>query len=201
VSVLAVILAATAVGTGVMRSQRAALAVPSEDPASTAAAAPAETAPELASAAPAETAPELASAAPATATDVDWRAVLADLDARRREAIAAGSIRDLAESVDPAGAAWTDDAALVERVRASGAHLTGGRLVTEDVRVLRRGSTRAVLRVRDRRTAYEVVVGGRTTAVAGRAARWWTVTLSATPSFDTADTAWRVRDVEPAAAQ
>ncbi len=149
-------------------------------------------------AAPRSAAPAAPPVAPPAAPVVDWSAVLAVLDSRRRAAIAAGSTESLAESVDPAGAAWTDDAALVERVRESGARMTGGELVTDMVRVVRVDTTTAVLRVRDRRTAYEVVVAGRSTTVAERPARWWTVTLSATPTFEGPETGWRVSEVSVA---
>jgi hypothetical protein len=120
---------------------------------------------------------------------VAWADVLARLDGGRTRALAHGSLAELARWVDPGGAAWVSDAALVRRLRESGAGLVGGGLERLDVVTVGASADRVVLRVRDVRTAYDVVVGSSRTRVPARAARWWEVTLA--PS----EQGWRVRDV------
>ena len=74
----------------------------------------------------------------------------------------------------------------------------GGSLVVLEVRPRAVSSTRAVLLVRDRRTAYSVLTPDGTTTVAARDPRWWRVTmaLAAGPDGD----AWRLADVAHVAA-
>lgn len=127
------------------------------------------------------------------AARTDWAAVLAELDAGRRAALAGGSEAQLARWVDPQGTAWHDDVALLRRLAAADAQLHGGALVLESVELQRADARAAVLRVRDRREAYVVVVDGRTQHVAERTAARWTVTLSR----DDGGT-WRISGVAPA---
>jgi hypothetical protein len=119
--------------------------------------------------------------------------VLARLDDGRTQALAHGSLTELARWVDPGGAAWAADAALEQRLRESGAVLVGGGLERLDVVTVGASADRVVLRVRDIRTAYDVVVGSSRTRVPARAARWWEVTLA------DSEQGWRVRDVVAAA--
>ena len=162
------------VGTGAVRAVTAVGAVASE--------------PSPTSSVPVVQAPSGGSA-PAT----DWAAVLAALDAGRRHALAAGDPDALARWVDPSGAAWARDAALLRRFTTSQAHLTGGEVVLEEVQVQQADAERVLLAVRDRRTAYDVVEGGTTTHVPERAAAWWTVTLTPLPALD--GDGWRIADV------
>ncbi len=119
-----------------------------------------------------------------------WSTVLRQVDAGRLRAIAAGSVGDLADYVDPAGPAFAADSALALRVAASGAALRGGVLQVLGVRTLSSTASRTVLRVRDRRAAYSVEVDGSSSAVAARAPRWWQVTLARG-----LDGRWRIFDV------
>ncbi len=124
---------------------------------------------------------------------VDWVGVLAALDSGRRTALASGSRDDLARWVDPAGAAWGRDAALLQRMSGSDARIQGGELVLEEVRPLRAEAGRVLLAVRDRRAAYDVVQDGATTHVPERAAAWWTVTLTPLPALE--GEGWRIAEV------
>ena len=83
-------------------------------------------------------------------------------------------------------------AALVARVRSTGARVSGGGLVPSSVEVLEAAGTSVRLRVRDVRTAYDVTAGGSTTHVAARGARTWEVTLRRS------GTGWRISDVSAA---
>lgn len=130
---------------------------------------------------------------PAEPVATDWAAVLAALDSGRRQALASGDRDALARWVDPAGAAWARDAALLARLAGSGARLSGGEVVLEEARLLRADANRVVLAVRDRRTAYDVVQGGTTTHVPERTASWWTVTLTPMPALDS--DGWRIAEV------
>lgn len=122
----------------------------------------------------------------------DWGAVLRALDDLRHRAVVAGSTSRLAAAVDPRGGAWAGDAALVARVRATGARLTGGALVPSAVEALDVGASSVRLRARDVRTAYDVTAGGTTTHVAARPERVWEVTLVRY------GTGWRIGDVDAA---
>jgi len=124
-----------------------------------------------------------------------WASVLRAVDAGRLRAICAGSVDELAAYVDPAGPAFAADSGLVARVATSGATLRGGGLEVISVRATRSSSTRAVLRVRDRRAAYVIVAGGTTTAVPARASRAWRVTLARG-----SDGRWRIFEVAPESA-
>jgi hypothetical protein len=124
---------------------------------------------------------------------IDWAGVLAALDSGRRTALASGSRDDLARWVDPAGAAWGRDAALLQRMAGSDARIEGGELVLEEVKPLRAEAGRVLLAVRDRRAAYDVAVDGTTTHVPERAAAWWTVTLTPLPALD--GEGWRIAEV------
>jgi hypothetical protein len=124
---------------------------------------------------------------------VDWVGVLAALDSGRRTALASGSRDDLARWVDPAGAAWGRDAALLQRMAGSDARIEGGELVLEEVRPLRAEAGRVLLAVRDRRAAYDVMQDDTTTHVPERAAAWWTVTLTPLPALD--GEGWRIAEV------
>ena len=124
-----------------------------------------------------------------------WASVLRAVDAGRLRAICAGSVDELATYVDPAGPAFAADSGLVARVATSGASLRGGGLEVISVRATRSSSTRAVLRVRDRRAAYVIVAGGTTTAVPARASRAWRVTLARG-----SDGRWRIFEVAPESA-
>jgi hypothetical protein len=131
---------------------------------------------------------------PATAAPpVDWRTVLADADRGRTAALAAGSTALLREWVT--GTAYLADVALARTIAASGAQLVGGSLVLEAVSVVEAGPVRAVLQVRDRRSAYAVVVDGARQEVPERAARTWTVTLVRGGS----PVRWRIEEVVDAA--
>ena len=122
----------------------------------------------------------------------DWVALLREVDAGRLRAISTGSVRLLADYVDPHGPAWTRDAGLVARVDRSGARLSGGGLEVLMLRAAEAAPGRAVLRVRDRRAAYTVDRSGERSVVAARGPRWWEVTLVA----DSAGR-WRVYAVAP----
>jgi hypothetical protein len=122
----------------------------------------------------------------------DWAAVVAGLDAGRRQALASGSEDELARWVDRQGRAWAADAALLQRLAASGASLSGGELELESVEVQAADDVRAVLDVRDRRGSYDIVVDGAVQHVAERATSRWTLTLTR------ADGVWRIADVVPA---
>jgi hypothetical protein len=122
----------------------------------------------------------------------DWAAVVAGLDAGRRQALASGSEDELARWVDRRGSAWAADAALLQRLAAAGATLRGGQLELESVAVLASDDGRAVLDVRDRRSPYDVVVDGAVQHVAERGTSRWTLTLTR------AEGVWRIADVVPA---
>lgn len=124
-----------------------------------------------------------------------WVQVLGRLDAQRRRAVVAGSRALLADAVDPAGAAWVADAALVDRVRSSGARVSGGALVPTAVEVIAAAGDRVRLRVRDVRTAYDVARAGVTTHVPERAEATWEVTLVRTST----SSGWRIGEVETVA--
>jgi hypothetical protein len=126
----------------------------------------------------------------------DWVEVLAEIDEGRRSAIAAGSAQALARWVDPDGPAWEADAAVAARVSSLRATIQGGVLEILDVRPAPSTAGSMVLLVRDRRSAYSVMVsgGGAAVAVAVRGPRWWRVTLRLTGER------WRVRSVSAVAA-
>ncbi len=136
------------------------------------AAATASAAPTATSTAPATT------TAPATRSATEWVRVLAGLDEGRRSALAAGDEAALARWVDPAGASFAGDLALLHRLRASGAVVVGGGLVVGDVRLQVATSDVAVIDVLDRRAAYVVRTAAGSTAVPGRGWRWWTLRLT-----------------------
>ena len=121
------------------------------------------------------------------------RDVLAALDEGRRAALGSGSADDLARYVDPAGGAWAQDVALLERLAASDARIEGGELELGAVSVEDVGVGEARLAVRDRRLPYDVVADGRTTRMPERPWRWWSITLTALPSLD--GPSWRIADV------
>jgi hypothetical protein len=123
----------------------------------------------------------------------DWASVLEALDAGRRAALGTGSADELARYVDPAGAAWAGDVALLRRLQASGARLEGGVLELGEVRLEQDTDDVVRLSVRDRRLPYDLVEDGRSTHVGERPWRWWSITLAAMPSLD--GPSWRVRDV------
>lgn len=143
---------------------------------------------------PSAPASPLATAAPSTSTavrdpDAAWGRVLARLDALRLRAVTEGSTTLLARAVDPAGSAWADDAALVGRIRRSGAVVTGGALVRTAVEALAVEPSRVRLRVHDIRAAYAVARAGRTERVPARGDRTWEVTLLRSGA------GWRIGDV------
>jgi hypothetical protein len=152
-----------------------------------------------ASAAPPGPSPQVSRAAATTAPAEDWAAVLGELDDRRTAALAAGSVERLAEVVT--GTAYAADLALLRSIAASGARLDGGSLVLEAVDPLSVAGTTAVLRVRDRRSAYSVLAGGIRRQVPERPARTWTITLvrDAAPGPGPAAGTWRVAEVSDAA--
>lgn len=121
----------------------------------------------------------------------DWVDVLAEIDDGRRSALAAGSAQALAGWVDPDGSAWEADAAVAARVRSLRATLHGGVLEILELRLVPTTAGSAVLLVRDRRSAYSVMVtgGGAAVAVPARGPQWWRVTLRLTGER------WRVRSV------
>jgi hypothetical protein len=127
----------------------------------------------------------------------DWAGVLAALDAGRRQALVEGSVDALRAVVAPDGAAWADDAALAARVSALHARIVGGALTVLEVRPTSTAAGRTDLLVRDRRSAYTVVTPDGSRDVPVREARWWRVTLVASPSTPAG---WRVRDVAAVAA-
>ncbi len=137
-------------------------------------------------------APTMSGTPSAPVLPTDWGTVLRALDGLRHRAVVAGSTSRLAGAVDPHGGAWADDAALVARVRATGARLVGGELVPSAVQVLDVGASSVRLRVRDVRTAYDVTAGGTTTHVAARPERVWDVTLVRYGE------GWRIGDVDAA---
>ena len=100
-----------------------------------------------------------------TGAGPDWDALLAAADAGRGAAIAAGDTDALRTWVDPAGPAWPADSALAGRVSALHARVEGGSLVVLEVRPQAVAETRAVLLVRDRRSAYSVLTPDGTTTV------------------------------------
>jgi hypothetical protein len=178
---VALALAAAVTGTAYAVAARSAAGSP------TGAAAPAETP------SPVALSRAAVAATPPAAAPTDWSAVLDGLDRRRTAALAAGSTARLAEVVT--GPAYAADLALLRRIAESGASLEGGALVLEEVAPVSVTGTTAVLRVRDRRSAYAVVVGATRQAVPERAARTWTVTLvRADPSAR-----WRIAEVDDAA--
>ena len=126
----------------------------------------------------------------------DWVEVLAEIDEGRRSAIAAGSAQALARWVDPDGPAWEADAAVAARVRSLRATLHGGVLEILELRPAPSTAGSMVLLVRDRRSAYSVMVTGGAAAavVAARGPRWWRVTLRLTGER------WRVRSVSAVSA-
>jgi len=132
-------------------------------------------------------------------TSVDWIEVLNVADSGRLAAISAGSPAALDDFVEPAGAAWAADIALLERIRSSKATIEGGDLILEQIDPVRIAPTSVVLQVRDRRAAYRVVIGGVRTEVLPRAARWWTITLRRSDAWPDAKTrgAWRISEVTP----
>lgn len=130
---------------------------------------------------------------PADPASTDWAAVLAALDAGRRQALEAGDRFALARWIDPAGPAWDRDSALLDRFARSKAEVVGGELVLEQVQVESVDTHRVLLAVRDRRTAYDVTEAGTTTHVPERAAAWWTVTLTPLPALD--GDGWRIAEV------
>jgi hypothetical protein len=123
----------------------------------------------------------------------DWAAVLGGIDDRRTAALVAGSPERLAEAVT--GTAYAADLALLRGIASAHAQLEGGSLVLEDVAPVSVSAATAVLRVRDRRGAYAVVVGSTRQEVPERPARTWTVTLVR----DAARGTWRVAEVADAA--
>ncbi len=135
----------------------------------------------------------------AVSTAPDWTALLADADAGRASALAAGDVTALATWVDPDGSAWPADAALAARVSALRAQIDGGALVVLAVRPRQVTAGQAVLLVQDRREPYTVTTATGTASVPARPPRWWQVTLRPTTGSGGA-TVWRVRDVAPVAA-
>jgi len=130
---------------------------------------------------------------------VDWATVLDYADTGRLAAISTGSPEALRDFVEPTGTAWAADIALLERIRSSKATIEGGELVIEQIDPIRIDATSAVLRVRDRRAAYQLVVDGVRTDVPPRTARWWTITLRRSESVpgEAARGAWRISAVTP----
>ncbi len=121
-----------------------------------------------------------------------WTSVLAEIDEGRTSSLAVGSTASLREWVT--GIAYLADEGLARAVGEADARIEGGGLVVETVIVVRADGTTAVLRVRDRRTAYTVVRDGVRQPVPERAARWWTVTLVLGGS----PARWRIAEVADA---
>ncbi|MGD9957369.1 MAG: hypothetical protein AB7V23_15000, partial [Candidatus Nanopelagicales bacterium] len=192
---VAVVLLLAVVGAAAVRAVTVVGAVASEraeDHAVTASPQPPEPA-ATTPAQPSATTPAQPAATTPAQPAADWAAVLAALDAGRRAALESGDRDALARWVDPEGAAWARDAALLDRFARSKADVVGGELVLEQVHVQRTDTDRVLLAVRDRRTAYDVTEGGTTTHVPERAAEWWTVTLTALPALD--GEGWRIAEV------
>jgi hypothetical protein len=112
------------------------------------------------------------------AATTDWRTVLDGLDAGRRAALGSGDVAALARWDDPRGPSYSEDRALLDRMRAAQAEVVGGSLVVDAVRVRSVTGQRAVLEVRDRRGAYTVRTPTTRAHVGERAARWWRIVLS-----------------------
>jgi hypothetical protein len=126
------------------------------------------------------------------AAQVDWSAVLQDLDRARSLAFAEGDPTRL-DGVYAAGSpALTRDRDLLARLRSTGNTAHGVRLVPTSVEVVERGDDRTVLRVVDVMPPYRLVTidGGVSTSRPGRPATSWSVTLVHERS------AWRMYDVQ-----
>ena len=126
----------------------------------------------------------------------DWATVLGAVDDGRRRALADGSVDGLRGFVAPDGTAWAAGAALAARVGAEHARIVGGGLTVLEVRATSSTSGRVVLLDRDRRAAYSVVTPEGSSEVPVREARWWRVTLVASPSVP-ASPGWRILEAAP----
>jgi hypothetical protein len=113
--------------------------------------------------------------APSASAAEDSARVLDALDRGRTEALAAGSPARLQEFVT--GTAYAADAALARAMAAASGRLEGGGIRLEEVHELSADTTTAVLRVRDTRAAYAVVLADGRHDVPARGPRTWTVTL------------------------
>jgi Protein kinase domain len=127
----------------------------------------------------------------AMTTAVQWRSVLAALDARRASAFAAVSPERLAVVYAVGSPALRRDRARLSELAAAGLHVERLRIRPRSVRVLTRSPTRVVLSVVDALDPYDVrsARGALVSARPGRAAATWRVTLVR------AGGAWRVYDV------
>lgn len=148
-----------------------------------------------------------------TATDVDWRAVLVELDRRRAGALQARDQAGLAKYAAPGSAAWQSDARLIAELAKRSLRPVGlaTRIVAvEDVRL---GDEGASIKVVDERGSYQLVdrSGEVKQRVAGTGQRRWRVKLvsmtrggaSAKARKESAndaeprELAWRVAEVQP----
>lgn len=117
--------------------------------------------------------------------------MLASVDAARAEAFAALDREGLRAAVVPGSTAWQADIAVLEALVAAGVRPVGQRWELLEVEEVEVGGTRAVLRVVDRRTAYDMVDSAGV-VVAHRGARGrsaWRVEIAGGPGR------WRVASV------
>lgn len=92
----------------------------------------------------------------------DWWAVVAQVDAVRAEAYRSGSAEPLRSAFLPDGPALAEEEGRVAAIRAGGLSVTGWHteVLAASISEAPDGTDRAVIRVRDRRGAYEVTEQG-----------------------------------------
>lgn len=130
----------------------------------------------------------------ATASGPDWRHVLTTLDQARSAVFARPDVAGLSAVDAPGDAAYRYDAAAVSSLQARGMHAVGLRLVLESVAVESASPRRAVLRVTDRLSPYQLrsADGAVVSNVAGRASAAHRIELVAA---DAGGSGWRVVSV------
>jgi hypothetical protein len=135
-----------------------------------------------------------ASAAPPASATPDWRSILDAVDRARAGAFASGDAAALTGVYAPASPLLAADRAAITRLTAAGQQARGVRHTIRDVAVTSLDDKRAVLRVVDELSAYEVVdASGRVVSpTAPRAAKAYVVRLVNTRA------GWRLAAITPA---
>ena len=107
----------------------------------------------------------------------DWYAIIAAADGARQVAYQSADPAALAAAFAPGGPAMAQEQARVAALASSGATALGWQTELLAVGQLEAGSERAMLRVRDRRLAYQVRDGAGTQQVAAAGQATWVVTM------------------------
>jgi hypothetical protein len=107
----------------------------------------------------------------------DWYAIIAAADGARQEAYQTADPAALAAAFAPGGPALAQEQARVAALASIGATALGWQTELLAVAQLEAGSERAMLRVRDRRLAYQVRDGAGTQQIAAAGPATWVVTM------------------------